>query len=194
VGERSYPGERALRRSEVDEISGGDLSAVVRRIPTVDANDAVGIGVGQRVEQCALDDGVHRRRRADAKGERDERYRGKPRILTQGAPRLSQVEAEILEPLRAASHALTPSVEVDAITTGVVDVSELTFGLAASLGDREAARGPQLRGAHVEVELQLLIEVATDLRRGAAREAEDSWHRGATPLRPRRASRRRAPR
>ncbi|HUQ79941.1 MAG TPA: hypothetical protein VM076_02320 [Gemmatimonadaceae bacterium] len=66
--ERSDLSERALPLRDVQERTDADRPAVVRAVDAtvVQAHDAVGVGVGQGVEEHRLDDAEHRGVGADA--------------------------------------------------------------------------------------------------------------------------------
>ena len=75
----------------VEEVQGRDAVAVAARRFFEDADDPVGIPIGQRPEQNAIDETENRGVRADAQCERENRDGGESRTPGQGSPAVARV-------------------------------------------------------------------------------------------------------
>jgi hypothetical protein len=140
-------------------------------VPTrVDPDEAVRIGVRQRVEEHRFDDAEHGRVGADAQRERQDGEQREER----GTPRRSYGKAHVLpqvpQPLRPPPLCRVLPVDCTHCCAPVRDVAEPAQRLGARLVGGTAARH-QLGGAHLEVEGDLVLDLGVD-RRAVRREPE----------------------
>jgi hypothetical protein len=131
-------------------------------------DEAIGIGQRQGPEQHLVDDAEHRRGRADADAEREHDRCGQAGPAGEAARGDAKVAGEAVEP--------GEGVGVADFFGDAGSAAEAAIGLGASLGGVDAL-GDQFVGGGVDVELQLIGDVAVD---GAA--VED---RVAKPVEPR---------
>ena len=89
------------------------------------------------------------------------------------------VAPQLAEPLRATFVTLRGAVERFTVAARELDVAELSLRLGACVIARLAGRR-QLVGSHVEIELQLGVEIRADARRTAPRQAEERMRRAVT--------------
>src|ERR1051326_1291758 len=115
----------------------------------VENDEAIGIGVGERAQQRAVDHREHRRVRTDGERESDQGHAGKARILAERPKAVAEVLAKRFECAGAAG-----------IATFLRDLSgaaELEANAAACLLRREA--GPSMFfELAIEMEPEFLIE------------------------------------
>ena len=69
-------------------------------------HDAVGVGVGKRVQQNGVDEGEHRGGSADAEREGEHRDGGEARVAEEGAKAVANISAELIEEAQADGGAL----------------------------------------------------------------------------------------
>lgn len=141
----------------------GDVLLVpLRRVAHPNGDQPVGLGVGERREHDAPHDAEDRRCRPDSQGERQQRRKGEARAARQAPESEAYVADNVLEPTG-------PSRPPGFLAIAVL-AAERDQGASARLAARQPLPHEGL-GLHVDVEPQLLIDVA--LRRAHPERAQD---------------------
>src|SRR5688500_7163363 len=120
-----------------------------------------------------MDDAEDRGRRADAESEGDDREHRERRISTERPRCKAKIRAELGEPVAALLLVRGSLVHGSAVLPGVAHVTEPAHGFRGSRFGRNAASS-QLGDAHVEVELELVVDVSRYARATAPRQADQA--------------------
>src|SRR5215831_15064845 len=160
-----YPAERSLPRSPIEILGRGDVAAgeTNARVVLVDGDEAISAWEWETAEQHRVEDAEHRGVRADTKGQRRDDDQRIPRPLMRAARRDSHVVPDAAEPAAEPIGAVAPAVHLLAVSSRAIAVSEFSLGLALRFVDAHAFAHELLR-AHLDVELELLVQVGADLR------------------------------
>jgi hypothetical protein len=152
--------ERATALADVADGADAERPAVAARggEVAIEAYDAVGVGVGQRIEQHRLDDAEHRGVGADAQREGGNGEQREERRAPQGAQPVTQVLPEVVEPVAARRRALLGLEQRRAGGAHLVHVAEAGEGGGARRG-RVHAAGHVLAHALLEVEGELVVHL-----------------------------------
>jgi hypothetical protein len=146
----------------------------------MEANHALRRGdVRRRTEEEPIDDAEHDRVGPDPERERRDDDRGEARPEPDPARRVAEILEESVEPL-ASLHVSLPSRGGRMEATRLVVGAETAEGLGARLVGAKAAPH-ELLDAHVEVEADLLVDVALETRAAAHGEPEEAADARADP-------------
>jgi hypothetical protein len=175
--EEREPLERAVALAPVEKVRGRRIVARRLRVELEEPNEAIGLGVRERSEEHAVHDAEDRGRRANAEPEcqdRDERERRRPAQLS-GSER--EIMLKFVPQIRSAPVALDPALVRAQREPRAIDVAELAAGAVTRLVRRNAF-GHELGRDHVDMERELVVDLAIDLAIGATREAEQAAEPG----------------
>src|ERR1035438_2572478 len=131
------------------------------------AHDTVGLGIGKRPQQHAVDDAEDGAIRADGERQREHNHHGEAGVLAQRAQRVSQVAPKVFDVI-GASH-------IAAFLLNLRHAAQLAERGAARFGGRHA-RGEILFHLLFKMEAQFLVEIffhALPARQGAQPHPDD---------------------
>ena len=128
----------------------------------------------ERSHEHGVDEREDRRVRADAERERADDDRREADVASQCAERVDDVLLQLFHHIGSLHCTLSLFVHDDAVVSHGGDVAELTQGFLSGRVGRPSGGDQSLR-AHLEVERQLVVDLARDVR-AAKRNAKDFAH------------------
>ena len=153
--------ERAAARLPVEQVERRGVALRNGRGLLPDRHEAIGVAVRKRAEERGIDEREDGAVGADAERERQRRHQGEGGRALQLPDREPEVAPKLVEPLREAHVAVSPSANCRHRLSEARDIAEPPEGQLSRRRRIHAARD-ELARAHLDVQGELLVDLALE--------------------------------